>query len=881
MKAWIRSFNGPLSILAGVWICISGGLGWTVWEYRESFGVVREATDRLERTNDAWFAVLRYQANAALAVSDAPDSGSPLSVARNRADHALASLLESVAEEPVLEAAVSEAIREMEALHGHVDACLHLWQTQGSAENCVLPMSGVRAALERVRSEAELGVLRSSRSLERRTERMLIVFAVTLGVATFSLLIASAALRRLLEKRRLAEAELIAANTELRRLNDELEFRVQGRTRELRDTVELLHASEQRLRLATQAAGVGIFDWDLLSNQVHWNECHERIWGLPIGGFDGTFEGFAQVIHPNDRSRVLEEIQRTREKAEPFKLEYRLQWPDGSIHWVQGSGEYLRSAQGQPCRMVGTVIDVTSRRAGENALRESELRLKALISTIDGIVWEVEASSMRFTFVSAQAERILGFPVSQWYAETDFWTRHMHPEDREWAPAFCSEETRAGRGHRFQYRMIAADGRVVWLHDVVAIIQDEGRPLRLRGIMLDISERKRAEIEHEAMQKKLQETQKLESLGLLAGGIAHDFNNLLTGILGHAGLARYEATASWPGLENLAAIEHAAHRAADLCRQMLAYSGKGKTLVQKVNLNDLIHETLELLKLSVSKKATVRLMLGESLPAIEADVSQMRQVLMNLVINASEALNHGSGTITLASGSLNVTRDYLHRAQISGELPEGLYVFLEVIDDGCGMDPETRSKIFDPFFTTKFTGRGLGLPAVHGIVRSHRGMIVVYSEPGRGTTFKILVPAVAGVAERIELPAPRQAMWRGQGTILLVDDEPSVRSVARRALERIGFQVVEAVDGQDCVGQFSQNPDGYALVLLDLTMPRMDGEEAFRALRNLRPDIRVLLMSGFNKSEAAQRFLGKGLGGFLQKPFEVGQLEEEIRRILG
>jgi CheY-like chemotaxis protein len=276
----------------------------------------------------------------------------------------------------------------------------------------------------------------------------------------------------------------------------------------------------------------------------------------------------------------------------------------------------------------------------------------------------------------------------------------------------------------------------------------------------------------------------------------------------------------------------------------------------------------------------LRYQLVADLPAVSADATQIRQIVMNLVMNASEAIGGHDGVITLATGRMKASRDYLNETHHGEDLPEGDYVYLEVQDSGAGMDEATRAKIFDPFFTTKFTGRGLGLAAVLGIVRGHRGTLKVYSEPGRGSAFKLLLPVVEGGADS-EGAASREAVraWF-TGSALVVDDENHVRKVVVAMLESFGFQVYEAGDGVEGLEQFRKHAGELKLVLMDLTMPRMDGEEAFRAMRNVRAGVPVLLMSGFNQQEAIKRFAGKGLAGFIQKPFDVGRLGQTIREVL-
>ena len=396
-----------------------------------------------------------------------------------------------------------------------------------------------------------------------------------------------------------------------------------------------------------------------------------------------------------------------------------------------------------------------------------------------------------------------------------------------------------------------------------------------------VIERDHAEVERLKLERKLLETQKLESLGVLAGGIAHDFNNLLTGILGNASLASLELPEGSPIHDYLGQINQSSLRAADLCKQMLAYSGRGRFVVQKVDLNRLVEETTHLLQVSISKHAALRFNFAPQLPSIEADATQIRQVVMNLVINASEAIGGRSGVISLNTGVTRIDRAYLAGAVAAPEITEGDYVALEVSDNGCGMEPETLAKIFDPFFSTKFTGRGLGLAAVLGIMRGHAGALKVYSEVGRGTTFKLLFPCASGPAEAVRPTVAARPAWRGRGRVLVVDDEETIRTTAARMLRVLGFEPELATHGLEAVETLRANPGRYALVLLDLTMPVMDGEQAFTELRRLQADVRVVLMSGFNRQEAVARSTGKGLASFLQKPFSMDALTEMMQAVLG
>jgi PAS domain S-box-containing protein len=414
----------------------------------------------------------------------------------------------------------------------------------------------------------------------------------------------------------------------------------------------------------------------------------------------------------------------------------------------------------------------------------------------------------------------------------------------------------------------------------VPLRQADGTVDRLVVLVRDVTSARKAEAERQEFDRRLQDTQKLESLGLIAGGVAHDFNNLLTVVKGNVSLARMDIPDDSPIAPYLEEIDQTVVRAADLCRQMLAYAGKGRFVVRLFDLSTVAQETIDLIRLSVSKKAVVDLHLATGLPAISGDTTQIRQILLNLAINASEALGEGGGVIRISTSLLRADRKFLADAILGADLSEGEYVCLAVSDNGSGMAPETLKHIFDPFFTTKFLGRGLGLAAVLGIVRSHKGAVHVASEPGKGATFTLLLPCATGPAELAAGPASAESSWRGEGALLVVEDEASVRAVTAGLLERKGFTVVLAADGRDGADRFAAAPDQFRAVLLDLTMPHLNGEEALHEIRRLHPKIPVLLMSGFSSHEAENRFAGLDLNGFLQKPFGAEQLLTAVRAML-
>jgi len=487
----------------------------------------------------------------------------------------------------------------------------------------------------------------------------------------------------------------------------------------------------------------------------------------------------------------------------------------------------------------------------------------------------------KIVLVNSQTEKLFGYQRDELIGQVvDVLVPHQfrdrHPGYR--ADFFAHSEVRPmGRGR--DLHGLRKDGSEFPVEIGLNPIETDQGTWVLSAIV-DITERKRAEEERKRLEAQMQHAQKLESLGVLAGGIAHDFNNLLVSILGNAGLALMELAPESPARGTVQSIETAALRTAELTRQLLAYSGKGKFLVQPLNLSRLVEEMAHLLRISMSKRAVFRTRLAANLPSIEADVAQVQQVVMNLITNASEALGD-NGEIIVCTGVIDADRAYLSEAFLDENLPEGRYVYLEVIDTGSGMDKETRDRIFDPFFTTKFTGRGLGLAAVLGIVRGHRGAIRVCTEPRQGTTIKVLFPASEQPVPGSELGPQGAEVWRGGGTVLVVDDEEGVRSVASKALAMVGFTVIDAADGHVGVELFREYANEIVAVLLDMTMPRMSGEEAFRAIRSIRPDIKVILSSGYNEQESISLFQSKGLAGFIQKPYQPRKLLEKIREVLG
>ena len=393
-------------------------------------------------------------------------------------------------------------------------------------------------------------------------------------------------------------------------------------------------------------------------------------------------------------------------------------------------------------------------------------------------------------------------------------------------------------------------------------------------------QRKRAEEERQRLETQMQYTQKLESLGVLAGGIAHDFNNLLMTIVARAGLALRALAPESPVREHLKQIEKAGLRGGELANQMLVYAGRGKPVIQQVNISNLIQEMAHLLHVSISKQAKLHYDLAPDPPTIQADTAQLRQIVMNLITNASEAIGEQGGEIILATGSTTVNREDFREWHVVGDPPPKTCVHLDVRDSGCGMPSETLPKIFDPFFTTKFTGRGLGLAALLGIIRAHGGAVAVWSQPHEGTYFRLFFPSIP--TRRIEPSAVPDSdlSWRGNGTILIVDDEEDVRIASQLILEETGFNVMTAHDGRHGLEVFKAQRNNITAVLLDLTMPHMNGEQLFQKIRHFSPSVPVILSSGYTEEDALKRFTGSGISAFIQKPYQVDALIAKVRQVL-
>jgi PAS domain S-box-containing protein len=510
-------------------------------------------------------------------------------------------------------------------------------------------------------------------------------------------------------------------------------------------------------------------------------------------------------------------------------------------------------------------------RAARAHANESEQRFRDLVEGLDAIVWEAEENG-RFTFVSQRAETILGYPVAQWIADADFLAKHLHPDDAERALLAFRAASGTGESQEFEYRAVAADGRAVWLRAMIQVIADPGGSVRkLRGFMVDITERK-------GLEDQFRHAQKMEALGRLAGGVAHDFNNLLTVIVGQAHFLRARAARQESLAREVGVIEQAAGRGAELTRQLVAF-GRKQVLAPKVlDLNTVVSSMAAMLKRVIGEHIELVTRLDADLWSVNADPGQIEQVILNLAVNARDAMPH-EGQLSIETS--NVDTD--SRAQ--GGRPaarSGQYVALTVRDTGAGMDKTTQARIFEPFFTTKERGggTGLGLSTVDGIVAQSGGWIDVWSEPGRGTAFTIHLPRAVDQTPSTNPPAWLAAAAGPAAVIVVVEDEQPVRQMAVESLLRAGYSVIEASSGSEALALAGGHAGRIDVLVTDVLMPGMTGRELVDRLAPLRPDMKVLYMSGYTDDVALDHAGGKSGVAFLPKPFSPDSFIRKVGELL-
>jgi two-component system, cell cycle sensor histidine kinase and response regulator CckA len=642
-----------------------------------------------------------------------------------------------------------------------------------------------------------------------------------------------------------------------------------------RHAEEQLRMQRELLQVTLASIGDAVLTTDAAGTITFLNPIAARLTGWPE---DQAIGQPAQVVF-----HIINE--QTREKAEDIVgrvLRERcavsianntaLLTRDGREVPIEDSAAPIQDSAGNVAGVVLVFHDVTEKRRAQEALEESESRLRTLLESASQGIVAVDKNG-HMVLVNVKTEEMFGYTRGELLGqpvEVILPDRYRKAHAGHLQHYFANPHTRVmGLGLDLYGR--SKNGNEFPLEVTLSYTEHAGSRLAM-ALITDITERKKAE-------NRLWQAQKLESIGLLAGGVAHDFNNLLVGVIGNASLAQEMLPLGHEVAGLLQGVLSTGEKLAHLTRQMLAYSGKGRFVVEPLSLSDVIPEMGELVQPLISKKIALHFHLEPNLHLVEADRDQIQQVFMNLVLNAAEAIGSDAGSIRVNTGLRTVDEVYILSNPGAADLHPGNYVSLEVRDTGCGMDEATKAKIFDPFFTTKFTGRGLGLAAVSGIVRGHKGAITVSSAPGKGSCFTVLFPVAEG-AMTVSPFAGRDTTLRGAGTILVVDDEEVVRVTARKALERYGYKVLVADGGLAAIDVFKRHPGDIALVVLDLSMPGVGGEEVLPELRKFRPGVKIVVSSGYSEADAMRLFAGQRVSGFLQKPFTPAGLAKKVKKVL-
>lgn len=646
--------------------------------------------------------------------------------------------------------------------------------------------------------------------------------------------------------------------------------------------IENLDEKEAKLREAEQLRQFHRIVLDLLPVRVFWKDKNLHYLGCNLAfakdagknspeeiigktDYELPWKSEAELYRKDDR----EVIETGKEK---IFYEEPQTTPEGKQIYLRTSKIPLLGPGGIPYGVLGMYEDITELKSLIGTLNETMSLLKTLIDSAPiGIIAVNEEGNIEFW--NKTCEEILGWSIDEVLLKP---IKEFSPDIYNFTSSY--KETQPAS--EIEITAKNKHGQILTLRITCRLIRFENNNTLNLILFRDISEIKKIQHDKEQLDIQLQHTQKLESLGVLSSSIAHDFNNILMAIMGHAELAMEEIHNPTAIKNYLLNIEEAIKSAGELCRQLLLFAGKKQRPHEPCNLNQLTKDMEHLLKISISKKIVLNLDPAPDLPLIDGEPGQLRSVILNLAINASDAIGNRSGIIRLKTGVVDFTESYIRTTWFQENIEKKRYIYLEVSDNGCGMSSETISKIFDPFFTTKDTGRGLGLATVMGILRAHKGTIKVYSELGKGTTFKLFFPVVEDIEKHQKETNEDLTSWKGKGLILFADDEPVVLQVTTKMLTKLGFTVITARDGREALQLFNQHKNELSAIILDITMPHLDGTDVARTIRSEFPHIPIFLSSGFSQHTLNENDLDFPIQGFLTKPYNINTLTKTLKNYL-
>jgi len=651
---------------------------------------------------------------------------------------------------------------------------------------------------------------------------------------------------------------LSAINAHRRQLEVEIKERKQ--------TEEALQTIQERLLLATQASNTGIWDWDVVNNTLTWDDSMYTLYGINSGDFSGVYDAWSRMVFQEDRQYAEAEIQAALRGERQYDIIYRIMRPDDTIRVLIASAQTYFDENGKPLRMIGTNVDITELKQAEEDLKRQQLLLEKAQELGQLGSWEFDLEENLFNWTDENCQ-IFGVP-SGTIPKHDIFVEKLHPDDREYVGREW-EAALEGKPYDIEHRIVV-DGKTKWVREKANVDFDEdGKAVKGTGFTQDITERKQLEDD-------LRQSQKMESVGTLAGGVAHEFNNILGGILGYTEIAKEDAPEDSSVRESLDEIFKLSIRARDVVKQILSFSRKGEKEHKPLQPHLVIEESLKVLRATIPTSIEIRHSIDKNSGTIMANSTQIHQVGMNLCMNATHAMEDKGGVLEVGLVPVVIDAEDVKK---SPDLKTGEYVKLTVTDTGSGINPKNISKIYDPFFSTKDVGKGtgMGLSVVHGIVKDHGGAITVNSREGQGTTFSVFLPRIEAT---IEEKKNDDAIPKGTENILVVDDEEHLVLLMKKMLERLGYKVTALTSSLEMLELFKKDPQRYDLIITDLTMPHLTGDRLALEVTTIRPDMPVIIATGYSDAVDNDKVKQSGIKAFIPKPYQKQELAKTIRLIL-